>query len=39
MIAAIALSHQLPVYTCNPDDLDKIDGLDVVPVQVPVTRE
>jgi tRNA(fMet)-specific endonuclease VapC len=35
MIAATALSQQLPVYTCNPDDFDKIDGLTVVPVAVP----
>lgn len=35
MIAAIALAHQLPVYTCNPDDFTGIDGLDVVTVPVP----
>jgi tRNA(fMet)-specific endonuclease VapC len=35
MIAAIALAHQLPVYTCNPDDFAGIDGLDVVAVPVP----
>ncbi|HUB40551.1 MAG TPA: type II toxin-antitoxin system VapC family toxin [Streptosporangiaceae bacterium] len=35
MIAATALSQQLPVYTCNPDDFSKIDGLTVVPVAVP----
>jgi tRNA(fMet)-specific endonuclease VapC len=35
MIAATALSLQLPVYTCNPDDFTKIDGLTVVPVAVP----
>jgi tRNA(fMet)-specific endonuclease VapC len=35
MIAATALSQQLPVYTCNPDDFDKIDGLTVVPIAVP----
>ena len=35
MIAATALAHQLPVYTCNPDDFTGIDGLDVVPVPVP----
>jgi tRNA(fMet)-specific endonuclease VapC len=32
MIAATALAHQLPVYTCNPDDFLGIDGLEVVVV-------
>lgn len=35
MIAAIALAHALPVYTCNPDDFSDIDGLEVVAVPVP----
>jgi tRNA(fMet)-specific endonuclease VapC len=35
MIAATALSRQLPVYTCNPHDFNSIDGLTVVPVAVP----
>jgi len=35
MIAATALSKQLPVYTCNPDDFAKVDDLIVVPVAVP----
>jgi tRNA(fMet)-specific endonuclease VapC len=35
MIAATALSRQLPVYTCNPGDFDKIDELTVVAVAVP----
>lgn len=35
MIAATALSLQLPVYTCNPDDFGQIDGLTVVPIPVP----
>jgi tRNA(fMet)-specific endonuclease VapC len=35
LIAATALAHQLPVYTCNPADVDKIDGLQVVPVRLP----
>jgi len=35
MIAATALSQQLPVYTCNPDDFVNIDDLTVVPVAVP----
>lgn len=35
MIAATALSQQLPVYTCNPEDFVKVDDLIVVPVAVP----
>ena len=35
MIAATAMAHALPVYTCNPDDFAGIDGLDVVAVPVP----
>lgn len=35
MIAATALAHALPVYTCNPDDFADIDGLDVIAVPVP----
>lgn len=35
MIAATALSHGLPVYTCNPGDFTGIDGLQVVSVPVP----
>jgi predicted nucleic acid-binding protein len=35
MIAATALAHALPVYTCNPDDFMGIDGLDVVAVALP----
>ncbi len=34
LIAATALAHQLPVYTCNPADFDKIDGLHVVPIRL-----
>jgi tRNA(fMet)-specific endonuclease VapC len=30
MIAAIAVAHDLPVYTCNPADFASIDGLQVV---------
>lgn len=37
MIAAIALSSDLPVYTCNPADFAHIDDLEVVPVPVPET--
>ncbi|MGH2864849.1 MAG: type II toxin-antitoxin system VapC family toxin [Solirubrobacteraceae bacterium] len=36
MIAATAMSHKLPVYTCNPSDFAGIDGLDVIAV--PLTR-
>ena len=32
MIAAIALSRGLPVYTCNPSDFSAISGLDVVQI-------
>jgi hypothetical protein len=35
MIAAIAVAEDLPLYTCNPDDFEGIDGLEVVPVPVP----
>ena len=35
LIAATALAYQLPVYTCNAGDFDKIDGLQVVPVRLP----
>ena len=34
MIAATALAHDLPVYTCNPRDFEGIDGLVVVEVNV-----
>ncbi|HYI62986.1 MAG TPA: type II toxin-antitoxin system VapC family toxin [Acidimicrobiales bacterium] len=35
MIAATALSYDLPLFTTNPDDLDGIAGLDLVAVPVP----
>jgi tRNA(fMet)-specific endonuclease VapC len=35
MIAATALSNELPIYTGNPDDFGGIDGLEVVAVPVP----
>ncbi len=35
MIAAIAISNELPLYTCNPDDFTGIHGLAVVPVEHP----
>ena len=34
MIAATALAHGLPLYTCNPKDFEGIDDLDVVPIVV-----
>jgi hypothetical protein len=35
MIAAIAIANDLPVHTCNPDDFEGIDRLEVVAVTVP----
>ncbi|MGF7238115.1 MAG: type II toxin-antitoxin system VapC family toxin [Frankia sp.] len=35
LIAATALSNDLPIYTCNPADFAHIDGLSVVAVPVP----
>ena len=35
MIAAIAISNGLPLYTCNPVDFEHIDGLDLRPVPHP----
>lgn len=32
MIAAIAVTHDLPLHTCNPRDFDGIDGLRIVAV-------
>lgn len=32
MIAAIAIANDLPVYTCNPDDFNGIEGLQVIAV-------
>ena len=32
MIAATALAHGLPIYTCNPTDFEGIDGLTVVAI-------
>lgn len=32
LIAATAVAHQLPVYSCNPADFQGIDGLEVVAV-------
>jgi predicted nucleic acid-binding protein len=36
MIAAKGLANGLPVYTCNPDDFAGIEGLEVIPVPVPI---
>lgn len=38
MIAAIAIAHDLPLYTCNPHDFRDIDGLRVVAVPHPGSR-
>jgi tRNA(fMet)-specific endonuclease VapC len=35
LIAATALAHDLPVYTCNSADFESIDGLRVVAVPLP----
>lgn len=35
MIAATAISNDLPVHTCNPADFEGIDGLTVVAVPHP----
>jgi hypothetical protein len=35
LIAATAIAHHLPVYTCNAADFQGIDGLQVVPVKLP----
>jgi tRNA(fMet)-specific endonuclease VapC len=39
MIAAIALSNELPLFTCNPSDVEHIDGLDLRPVPHPDEAE
>jgi len=35
LIASVALSRDLPLYTCNPDDFQGIDGLTLVAVPHP----
>jgi predicted nucleic acid-binding protein len=35
LIAAAALAESVPIFTCNPDDFDGIEGLDVRPVPHP----
>ncbi|MEV4419176.1 PIN domain-containing protein [Patulibacter sp. NPDC049589] len=32
LIAAAALAAGLPLYTCNPDDFQDLDGLDVIAI-------
>lgn len=39
MIAATALAHGLPVYTCNPNDFAGIEGLDVVALPISARLE
>jgi hypothetical protein len=33
IIAATALSRNLPIFTANPEDFTGIEGLDVVPIR------
>jgi len=35
MIAATAIAHDLPLYTCNPADFAGIEGLEVIAVLDP----
>ncbi|MGN6189335.1 MAG: type II toxin-antitoxin system VapC family toxin [Conexibacter sp.] len=35
LIAATALANELPLYTANPSDFRKVDGLEVVAVEPP----
>ena len=35
MIAAVAISNELPLYTCNPGDFRGVDGLTVIAVPSP----
>ena len=35
MIAAVAVANEVPLFTCNPDDFARIDGLTVVPIPHP----
>jgi predicted nucleic acid-binding protein len=34
LIAATAIAASLPLYTCNPDDFDGIEALDLRPVPI-----
>jgi predicted nucleic acid-binding protein len=38
MIAATAIAAGLPIYTCNPDDFNGIDDLEVIGLPVPPDR-
>ncbi|HET6628235.1 MAG TPA: type II toxin-antitoxin system VapC family toxin, partial [Woeseiaceae bacterium] len=35
MIAATAVANEMPIYTCNPEDFEGIEGLEVVAIPVP----
>ncbi|MGH3814039.1 MAG: hypothetical protein ACRDUV_16575, partial [Pseudonocardiaceae bacterium] len=35
LIAAVAVAHELPLYTCNEADFVGIDDLKVIPVRHP----
>lgn len=35
LIASIAVAHQLPLYTANPDDFQGITELSLVPIVIP----
>jgi len=35
MIAAIAISNNLPLFTCNPTDFENIEDLDLRPIPHP----
>lgn len=35
LIAATAMAHGLPVYTCHDAGFEGIDGLEVIPVRLP----
>jgi tRNA(fMet)-specific endonuclease VapC len=35
MIAATAIANDLPLYTCNPGDFSRIDGLRVIAISHP----
>jgi predicted nucleic acid-binding protein len=35
LIAAVAIAHDLPLYTCNTEDFASIDGLRVIAVPPP----
>ncbi len=39
LIAATALAHSLPLFTCNPSDFTGIDQLDVHPVEISTTAD